>query len=196
METIKFKLVGLTPLIMHNGQMADPLNEYARALAKVSKIRTKTEADHEEVGRLEWMGSLYLKKRQIVWPGINFRSAIVGPGGAARQSRKGKEAAKAIKLPEFYVLEYPGPKNIDELWKDPTFRFRCNVTVGKGSTVIRTRPFFEEWGISGEMQYSPDFADYDDVIHWLNVTGSEVGFGDWRPQKYGPYGTFEVEVIE
>jgi len=196
METVKFKLTGMTPLLMHNGRLADPLDEYARAIAKISKIRNKTEADHEELARLEWTGSLYVKSGKIGIPGSNLRSAIVGPGGSARQSKKGKEAAKALRMSEFYPVQYNGPGDPAELWQVKEFRHRIGVTVGRGSTVIRTRPIFDDWLIEGELQHSPDFADRDDVIHWLRVAGTEVGLGDWRPQKYGPYGTFEVEILE
>jgi hypothetical protein len=196
METIKFRLTAKTPMLMHNGRLADPLDEYTRAIAKVSKIRNKTESDHEELARLEWLGSLYVKGGRVGVPGINLRSAIVGPGGSARQSKKGKEAAKALRMAEFYFMEYDGPSDPSELWNDVNYRHRASVTVGRGSTVIRTRPIFENWTIEGELQYSPDFADRDDVIHWLKVAGNEVGLGDWRPQKYGPYGTFDVEILE
>jgi len=196
METIKFKLIGTTPLLCHNGRLADPLDEYARAISKVAKLRTKTEADHRELARLEFLGGLYIKNGKVGMPGHNLRSAIVGPGGAARQSKKGKEAAKALRFPEFYPLEYDGPEDPNELVKLSQFLHRINTTVGRGSTVIRTRPIFETWAIEGELQYSPDYADRDDVIHWLQVAGAEVGLGDWRPAKYGPYGTFSVEILD
>ena len=47
------------PLLMHNERMMDPLNEYAIELAKISKKRGKTEVDHVEMGRLEFVGGLY-----------------------------------------------------------------------------------------------------------------------------------------
>ncbi len=128
-------------------------------------------------------------------PGINLRSAVVGPGGGARQSKSGKKAAKGLRFQFFYPLEYDGPDDPEELWKDPRFRLRTKVSVGRQS-VIRTRPIFEDWSITGEVYYNPDFVDLDDLVHWLKVTGSEVGLGDWRPQKYGPYGTFDVEILQ
>ncbi len=195
MKTIEFRLVGLTPLIIHNGRLADPLDEYVKAIAKISRIRNKTEADYEEMARLEWEGGLYIRDDRIGIPGINLRASIVGPGGAARQSKKGKEAGKALRFSEFYPLLYNRQElNYKRLWEDAKFRHRTKVSVGR-SAVIRTRPIFEEWTLEGELQYSPDFADRDDVIHWLNVAGVEVGLGDWRPQKHGPYGTFSVEIL-
>jgi len=158
-------------------------------------VRNKTEADHEEMARLEWEGSLYLDKNgRIGVPGQNLRACIVGPGGGARQSKRGKDAAKALRFPRFYLLDYDGPEDYKELWKIPEFRHRAKVNVQR-SSVIRTRPIFEEWSIIGELCYNTDFADLGDIVHWLKVSGHEVGLGDWRPAKYGPYGTFDVEIL-
>jgi len=194
MKTLHFSAIGMTPLIMHNGRLADPLDEYARALSKTSSIRKKTEADHEEMARLEFMGSLYVHDGRISIPGNNLRAAVVGPGGGARQSKNGKKAAKGLNFPLWYMLEYEGPMEPDALWEAPGFRFRTKVSIGQ-SSVIRTRPIFDKWEFTGEVEYNEDFVDLDDVIHWLKVTGNEVGLGDWRPAKYGPYGRFKIDIL-
>lgn len=49
-------------MLMHNGQLADPSNEWARAIKEISGKRAKTAADYEEMARLEWLGSLYLNQ--------------------------------------------------------------------------------------------------------------------------------------
>ena len=51
---------GGSPLVMHNERLADPLDEYVRDIAKLSRKRQKTEADHLEIARLEFLGGLYL----------------------------------------------------------------------------------------------------------------------------------------
>src|SRR5262249_49765792 len=49
---------GGSPLVMHNERLADPLDPFARDIAKVSKKRNKTEADHLEIARLEFLGGM------------------------------------------------------------------------------------------------------------------------------------------
>src|SRR6478609_1208428 len=58
---------GGTPLIMHNERLADPLDSFAMALAQVTGIRKKTQADHEEIARREFFGGLYTEPT-IDWP--------------------------------------------------------------------------------------------------------------------------------
>ena len=59
-HSLTFRIIGASPLLHHNGQLADPLNPHAKAMARVSSKRKKTEADHAELSDLEFMGSLYL----------------------------------------------------------------------------------------------------------------------------------------
>ena len=49
METLKIRLIGETPLMIHNNRLANPLNEYSRELKKLTKKRDKTDADVMEI---------------------------------------------------------------------------------------------------------------------------------------------------
>ncbi len=44
-KPLQLKLIGCRPLVMHNGRLSDPLDEFAKAIQKVSKKRSKTDAD-------------------------------------------------------------------------------------------------------------------------------------------------------
>ena len=59
-QTAKYHLTGVAPLMMHNGRLSDPLDPWAKAMKKVTEKKKKTEADYEELSRLEFLGSLYL----------------------------------------------------------------------------------------------------------------------------------------
>jgi hypothetical protein len=52
-QTLRFKLISVAPLLCHNGQLADPLNDIARQMKKISSKREKTDTDLEELARLE-----------------------------------------------------------------------------------------------------------------------------------------------
>ena len=63
----KFRLTSVAPLLMHNGQLSDPLNPWAQAIKRITDKRKKTLADLEEVGRLEWYGGLYSPRHQFIY---------------------------------------------------------------------------------------------------------------------------------
>jgi hypothetical protein len=186
-EKLSFKIRGVSPLIMHNGMLADPANEWTRALKEISGKRKKTDADYLEMGRLEWMGGLYLHNGEPCIPGYVLEGALIGKGGAARKQKMGKQAAVGIYVTSDFPLEYEGPRSPKEMWELPEFQLRVPVVVGP-SRVMRTRPFFKEWAAEIGFEVDTEFVNIDDATLWVSVAGRAVGLMDWRPK----YGRFEV----
>ena len=92
-EKYACQITGVAPLILHNGHLADPLNYYAKEMKKISGKRHKTEADLEELARLEWHGSLYVSEGQVVIPGEMIEAHLVG---AAKKLKKGQQAKASL----------------------------------------------------------------------------------------------------
>ena len=181
METLSFRLTGISPLICHNGQLADPLNIWTRKLKKVSSQRKKTEKDYEEMARLEFMGSLYINDGVPVIPGRLLKAALAGRGSAARMEKEGRAAGVGIFCDPCYVLQYEGPKDPKALWEDERFRFRIGVRVGQ-ATVMRTRPIFYGWSAEPVVvYYQSDLLNRESIVRWMEVAGPQVGLMDWRP---------------
>jgi len=65
---IQVRMRGLSPLLCHNGQTADPQNAYAKAMKAVSGKRKKTDADFDEMSRLEWLAGLYRSEDDLLIP--------------------------------------------------------------------------------------------------------------------------------
>ena len=186
-EKLRFKIRGVAPLLMHNGQLADPNNEWARRVKEISSKRAKTEADYEEMARLEWMGGLYLYKGEPCIPGYVLEGALIGKGGAARKQRMGKEAAAGLYVIQNFSLEYEGARDPVELWKNEEFQLRSLVQI-KGSRIMRTRPIFQEWAASVIVEIDPELVNPVDAGHWMEIAGAQVGLMDWRPKC----GRFEI----
>lgn len=185
-NTLKFRLTGTNPLILHNGDLADPLNKFAREMKKVSSKKMKTEADFERLAELEFKGGLYVNdKMQPILPPEGIKACIVS---GAKKSKEGQVAKAGVWVSAASVLEYDGPKTADKLWEDENFRLRNRVKIGQ-STVIRTRPIFKKWAVTIEVQYNPTVCNPDQILGWLQVCG-EYGSFDWRPD----YGHFTAEV--
>ena len=105
-EKLNFRIAGLSPLLMHNGQAADPSNTYARKMKEVSSKRAKTDADYEELAKIEWFAGLYLVNKEPCIPGYVFEAALIGKGSSARKERMGKEAAASLWVTQDFPLEY------------------------------------------------------------------------------------------
>lgn len=143
------------------------------------------------MARLEFLYSLYLEKGKPCVPGVVLEGALTGRGGAARKMKKGKQAAAGLFVLDNFPLEYDGPTDPKELWKDQRFRFRVACKVQQ-SKVMRTRPIFDEWAANVQVSFNPDLVDEREIFQWMELAGREVGLMDWRPK----YGRFEVEEIK
>ena len=91
-QTLCFRIIGVSPLLLHNGQLADPLDEQVRAIAQVTAKRRKTEADHHRLAELEFKGSLYLREGRPCIPEEMMEAALVeaaSPGATRPQGEGG-----------------------------------------------------------------------------------------------------------
>jgi hypothetical protein len=186
-ESVSLRVLGTRRLLMHCGRMADPLDPATKALKRLTSRRMKTEADHEEIGRIEWNGSLWLDAGRPCIPA----EALAGTFVAAAKSLKRKDAARAgLMVERNALLEYEGPADLDELWSSPEFKLRALVTIG-GARTVRTRPCFKDWAVNFKAHYLPSLWNREDVVEMYRLAGFTKGLGDWRPTN----GTFLVEEI-
>lgn len=186
-EAVSVKLTGIAPLLAHNGQLSDPLNEFAQALARVTSKRRKTADDHAEMSRLEFLGSIYVNEDgRVCIPGENLEALVID---GAKKDRRGNLARAGVIVDENPALIYSGPRDPEKLFENANFVSRARVKVGQAA-VMRTRPIFHDWSLEFEVKYLPSTIDREHVIRALERGGSEVGLGDWRPR----YGRFELEA--
>ena len=191
METLTFKCMGVAPLLMHNGQLADPLNKWTKLISEISSKRGKTESDLAEMARLEFLGGLYLNDNGPCVPAEIVEASLFSRGGAARKHRMGKQAQAALFCPRNFDLIYEGSRDPLELWAAGDGNIdRRGVNV-QTSKVMRTRPIFKQWAAIVEVCFDPNIIDGKEVEKWMFTAGAEVGWMDWRPR----YGRFNVENL-
>lgn len=185
-----FKITGIAPLLMHSGQLADPLNKFSKAIKEISGKRGKTESDMEEMAKLEWQGSLYLGDEGIVLPAEVILACFIN---AAKKKKLGQQAKAGVYCDQHATLEYPGKNgkcDLEAMWKDEKFRFVCPVTVQR-ARVMRTRPHFKDWSATFSLTFNPAVLNGSVLLEILRISGEQVGVGDWRPR----FGRFTVEEV-
>lgn len=177
-----FRLSGAAPLLMHNARLSDPLNPLAKMLRRVTSKRAKTEADHEEMARIEFLGSLYVDKGEPCIPGEVLEACLTE---AAKKMRRGNQAKAGIICLGNFPLEYDGPRKPDDLWANEQFRLTVGVKIQR-NRVMRTRPIFRDWACEVSVDFRPGDLNQADVEEMVRVAGDVVGIGDWRP-KFGRF---------
>lgn len=190
---------GGAPLVCHNDRLSDPLDTFKRAVEAISAKRKKTEAEHEEMSRLEFFGGLYTD------PVIESPTSIDGqvPGlpawnilrclqGGAMRHKRGKDVLRGVRpIQTFAPLVYDGPATARELWLVPEFRLRKPVGVQR-RRVPRTRPMFVNWQAALEVEVDPVIFDIHSLATCWSEAGRFEGIGEMRPV----YGHFEATLKE
>lgn len=187
-SVLAVQVTGVAPLVMHNGQMADPLNPIAMELERYTGRRKKTRSDFERIADLEYIGGLWLDEGRPCVPAAAFEAAILQSASRSRLKTRYRGTVMVKGNP---VLRYDGPDTIDGLKADPGFRLRVAVVVA-GRRVMRTRPLFASWSASLEIAFLPSYVNRADLLDVLTAAGDTVGVGDHRPV----YGRFSVAVSD
>lgn len=187
---IEFRLTieGTAPLLMHSSRLANPLDPATKALKRVTGKRIKTDEDHEEIARLEHLGSLYLDPTVGPYvPGENLARALVDGG---RLSKQGIKIQRGVFIKtDVNPLGYRGPRDATGLWADANHRLMASVKVGTSRT-MRCRPIFSEWRTEALGILDPNVLDLDELANIAEAAGQMIGLGDWRPR----YGRFTAKV--
>jgi hypothetical protein len=189
MAELKVRITGKAPLLLHNGRLADPTDEVAREMKKITAKRTKTDEDHLELSRLEFTGGLYTDENgEPCIPGEVLESCLKS---GAKVAKNGKKIEAGAFVSEYNVpLQYPGPRDADALWADKRFVHRSGVKVGQ-ARVMRTRPKFDKWACEFTVEYQPEVINREEVVRALEDAGNLKGLCDYRPR----HGRFNVEVL-
>lgn len=184
-ETVIVPIAGTMPLIVHNfsdkskRQMLD-----AQQGRKSPKIARDPQAEYE--------AAFYRTKEGYGFPVTAFKAATVG---AARFY--GKDVAQT-QLRQFIFMRGEISEN------DPqalvpiagTPRMREDVVRLGGpsrSADLRYRPEFPEWGTALEVTYVKSSLSRDSVLSLIDAGGMGIGIGEWRPEKRGDFGTYQID---
>ena len=174
----QFRLTSVAPLLMHNGQLSDPLNQWSQAIKRITDKRKKTLADLEEVGRLEWYGGLYLFGGRPVIPREAIKATLLR---AAKTLKKGPQVKAGIVVMAHAILAYDGPTAPDELWQDKRFVHRTTKALA-GKRVVRTRPIFEVWETEIVIAFNDEVFNPAEVEELVILAGSAIGLLEERPE--------------
>lgn len=185
LSTVVVNLQGITPFICHNWDWKNIKKMADKQAGVASKGREKRDpiADYE--------GAFYrLPDGRPGMKLIAFKNAAV-----TAVTSLGKEFTKVGARQAFFILrdEIGGeltpihyPEDVPPVMRTDT------VTVGQGGTDLRYRPEFSTWGVSLKIQFNTRVISQDQLINLINLGGFSVGVGEWRPEKNGDSGRFQV----
>lgn len=190
---VNLKVTGTRPLLMHNVQLASPMNPYAKKLAQLNRAKPsskRTDEDRLEIAFVEWQGGLYFD--DAVGPYVPaswvFKTVLEG----ARLGRRGQLIEGGLSVVEMvHPLLYQGPRDMVRLWGDGDSQFVDFRTVRVGQAKVdRCRPIFKDWSFEAELMIDPSVLDLAVLQDIVSISGRLKGIGDYRQQ----YGRFDAVV--
>lgn len=186
---LEVSIVGVSPLLLHNGQTADPLNPFSKQLKAVSGKRKKTDEDYAEMSRIEWHAALYVDgDGDLILPSTLLEASIYD---GAKKSKLGKAFKSSVFVNDDTKLDIGVKKKAEQLWGDNNYRDVRGVRVGQ-SRVMRTRPIFKTWACTFTVMFDPEQVNEAEVVRAIKDAGQNSGVGDFRPR----FGRFEIKQIE
>ena len=105
------QLTSTAPLLMHNGQLCDPMNKWARSMKLISGKQKKTDADQVALSRLEFLGGLYVNGTGPCLPAEMVMSTLIN---AAKKRKEGPRAKSGRDVDQSADWAYKGPRDPGE----------------------------------------------------------------------------------
>lgn len=192
----QIKIVGKTPLIMHNGAAGlDTRHPANIEKAEIARKRgsNRTESDDARLRELECQTSLWLDEEKK--PTIPVGAVRRMLENAARKSKEGPAVREGLQV-ESVAFKYDEKtlgKTVDELGRNA--QFTVGVVVQR-ARILRTRAKFDEWSAEVVIDADEELVDKEKLERWLDIGARRIGLGDWRPEKSGSYGRFVVESVK
>lgn len=184
---------GIRPFIMHNGRLADPLDEFTVRLAVLTKNRQKSPDDHRAIQRAEFDGGLYWDEQIGPYIPSDNLQAVIERGATKRKLGKVFKAHVGIDMPDGdspgFALDYKGPRDREGLFGK--FAFTKGAKVGQ-KRIMRTRARFPSgWRCTFRVEVLAGGVTKTQLEQAISDAGIYEGIGDWRPR----YGRFVVREI-
>lgn len=217
MKQYNIQLNGLTPLLMHQDNIA--FSEKVQAWSKDPANKGNSVAGDDRTPAWTWIGYLYHDNKVVGMPGDNLMTML--REGGAKVPKKGKETYKKATQSGIMLDQQQFVLTIDdqEIALDPIKELIGNddfnahleaaeamgfellvkrAAIGR-SKHIRVRPMFRTWTLHGSLTVLDE--ELSGLTHQMLQTvltqaGALCGLGDWRPSSgsSGVFGRFEAIV--
>lgn len=180
---IQCKLQGTSPLLCNR------FGEEAQQ--KVSLGTTAVIQGAKPPPRAQAEGKLYLgADGKPVLPGPNLMRALVDAGQFIKSGKSKLSTQRTSLVPAgLSIVEIELPL-LPGRWETDS---RSVVIPSTGGRIMCHRPRFDEWKLSLTLDVDESMFGEAVVRELVDLAGSRIGVGDFRPARRGPFGRFRVD---
>lgn len=189
-EVFDVTINGISPLLMHRfGEAAE-----ASTGAGASGVRAVGPESGEDTPRARAELAAYrLPDGELYFPGAAIGRLLREAGGNHKQSRSRKTLkwivpSAIIVRDDALALLGPDGGALTTFEVDA----RPVVIPSTKGRIMRYRPRLEHWAAVVTLEIVTDLIDAKTAHLLLEEGGRQLGIGDFRPEKGGPFGRFEI----
>jgi hypothetical protein len=179
MKTMSVSIKGVTPLLFNKfaeAEIDSPVKKRAGAI-KEKPVEDK----------------LYLTdNNKIYTPSTHLVGAIVNDSKQFKIQGKGKSTYSKVIGSTVQIEPFQIVHNIQK-WD--VFSISAVNPMTRGRVMLK-RPKMDEWKLEFGLIYDDEQIPEETMKNILDYAGTNVGIGDWRPDKKGRFGKFIVERFE
>ena len=176
---VRLTVKGTTPLIVHawSEKAVKMMEAVQQQKAKVGREPKNPDAEYEACFYRTEDGRYGVPARA-------FKKAMVQAATSIDDKRFAKTKIRQVLFVQGDILPL-------EIATEPNKR--CDTVRLNGKTAdLRYRPEFKDWSVTLTIEYNAQAVSLEQVVNLLNLAGFAVGIGEWRPEKDGNNGRFEV----
>ena len=193
-KEITLHIVGTTPLICHkwDEKTRQEMLDKQMGKAKTKKHDIKNPV-RDFIESLYWLDgkpdepteegfeSAIANGARFGFPTNGIKASVVSAGYRAGVMKDKVSTHGAFHIDGEFIEIKGTPKMREDM-----------VRVGMGAADIRFRGQFDEWEAFVTIKYNAGVLTAEQLVNLFQLGGFAVGIGEWRPEKGGQFGMYEV----
>lgn len=182
--TLNLAIKGVSPLIMH--AWSDKALKMLRMTAAERRKQPKVARDPET----EAMNATYRTESGAFGiPILAFKASLISA------AHKDFGIEKTLVRKSIFV-DSDDPGGITPIESDEPIIREDIVRVGAGQTDIRYRCQFNNWSAAISVVLDEELLPVKHLANLVNRAGFSVGIMEWRPEKGGEFGRYEIDATQ
>ena len=177
------RIIGISPFIQH--KWSEKAIQMMRDKHAGVRVKNRDVRDPEQ----EFRDAAYVcEDGRFGFPAGGVKSCLVGA------AHKDIGLEKTLLKKSLFIIPDDPVNNLIALETDDPLMREDTVRVGAGTTDLRYRPEFRNWSMILNFEFDAQALTQQAILNLVQRAGFGIGLGEWRPDKSGEHGRFEVDV--
>lgn len=189
MKIINVRIEGVAAMLQHR------FSEDAEAEAPSRRVQPNRGTPREQAERVTYRNSA---DDSLYFPGAAI-ARLLREAGSAHKQRGSRKSVKYL-VPAAVIVLDDAISLLDPADSTPITDFEVDsrpvtIPATKGR-IMRHRPRYDKWAAEFSLQCDETVLDLELIHQLLEEGGRQLGIGDFRPEKGGPFGRFAITKWE